>query len=136
MIFVPVRERFLQSSTRFVYGAREAPDEVLRTFGSRLTRAIPMDELLLQLAESLRKTIALASAEVFTGSGEVLERTVSVPDIGPGSIVVSPGERPGGHPCGVSGTAWASIWLPALVAGREQSNSASRRSATPANCSD
>jgi signal transduction histidine kinase len=119
VIFVPVRERFLQSSTRFVYGAREAPDEVLRTFGSRLTRAIPMDELLLQLAESLRKTLALASAEVFTGAGEVLERTVSVPDIGPGSIVVSPRERPVVTRAGVSGTAWASIWLPALLAGRQ-----------------
>ena len=119
VIFVPVRERFLQSSTRFVYGAREAPDEVLRTFGSRLTRAIPMDELLLQLAESLRKTMTLASAEVYTGAGEVLERTVSVPDIGPGSIVVSPRERPVVTRAGVSGTAWASIWLPSLLAGRE-----------------
>ena len=103
VIFVPVRERFLQSSTRFVYGAREAPDEVLRTFGSRLTRAIPMDELLLQLAESLRKTMALTSAEVFTGAGEVLERTASVPDLGPGSIVVSPRERPVVTRAGVSG---------------------------------
>ena len=71
------------SATRFVYGARQAPDEVLRTFGSRLTRAIPMDELLLQLAESLRKTMGLVSAEVYTGMGEVLERAVSVPDAGP-----------------------------------------------------
>ena len=30
-------------------------DEALRTWGSRLTRAIPLDELLLQLAETLRK---------------------------------------------------------------------------------
>jgi signal transduction histidine kinase len=120
LIFAPVRERFLRSSTRFVYGAREAPDEVLRTFGSRLTRAIPMDELLLQLAESLRKTMALTSAEVFTGAGEVLERTASVPDIGAGSLVVSPRERPVVTRAGVSGTAWASIWLPALLAGREK----------------
>lgn len=119
VIFVPVRERFLESSTRFVYGAREAPDEVLRTFGSRLTRAIPMDELLLQLAESLRKTMTLTSAEVFTGAGEVLERTASVPDLGPGSIVVSPRERPVVTRAGVSGTAWTSIWLPTLLAGRE-----------------
>ena len=120
VIFVPVRERFLESSTRFVYGAREAPDEVLRTFGSRLTRAIPMDELLLQLAESLRKTMSLSSAEVFAGSGEVLERSASVPDLGPGSIVVSPRERPVVTRAGVSGTAWASIWLPALLEGREK----------------
>ncbi len=120
LIFVPVRERFLESSTRFVYGSREAPDEVLRTFGSRLTRAIPMDELLLQLAESLRKTMSLASAEVYTGTGEVLERTASVPDLGPGSMVVSPRERPVVTRAGVSGTAWASIWLPALVRERER----------------
>jgi signal transduction histidine kinase len=119
LIFVPVRARFLDSATRFVYGSREAPDEVLRTFGSRLTRAIPMDELLLQLAESLRKTMSLASAEVYAGTGEVLERTASVPDLGPGSLVVSPRERPVVTRAGVSGTAWASVWLPALVKGRE-----------------
>ena len=120
LIFVPVRERFLGSATRFVYGSREAPDEVLRTFGSRLTRAIPMDELLLQLAESLRKTMSLTSAEVYTGTGEVLERTASVPDLGPGSIVVSPRERPVVTRAGVSGTAWASVWLPALLKEREK----------------
>jgi signal transduction histidine kinase len=119
LIFVPVRARFLESATRFVYGSREAPDEVLRTFGSRLTRAIPMDELLLQLAESLRKTMNLTSAEVYTGTGEVLERTASVPDLGPGSLVVSPRERPVVTRAGVSGTAWASVWMPALVKGRE-----------------
>ena len=119
VIFVPVRARFLESATRFVYGSREAPDEVLRTFGSRMTRAIPMDELLLQLAESLRKTLGLSSAEIYTGVGEVLERTASVPDLGPGSIVVSPRERPVVTRAGVSGTAWASIWLPSLPAGRD-----------------
>ncbi len=119
LIFVPVRERFVDSATRFVYGSREAPDEVLRTFGSRLTRAIPMDELLLQLAESLRKTMSLTSAEVYTGTGEVLERTASVPDLGPASLVVSPRERPVVTRAGVSGTAWASVWLPALLQGRE-----------------
>jgi signal transduction histidine kinase len=120
LIFVPVRERFLQSATQFVYGAREAPDEVVRTFGSRLTRAIPMDELLLQLAESLRKTLALSSAEVYTGTGEVLERTASVPDAGPGSLVVTPRERAVVTRAGVSGTAWASIWLPALLHERDK----------------
>jgi signal transduction histidine kinase len=119
LLFVPVRERLLGSATRFVYGSREAPDEVLRTFGSRLTRAIPMDELLLQLAESLRKTMLLTSAEIFTGTGEVLERAASVPDAGPRSIVVSPRERPVITRAGVSGSAWMSVWIPALLEGRE-----------------
>jgi signal transduction histidine kinase len=116
--YIPARDRFLHSATRFVYGARQAPDEVLRTFGSRLTRAVPMEELLLQLAESLRKTMGLTSAEVYTGSGDVLERAASVPDSGPKSIVLTQRERPVVTRAGVSGSAWASVWLPALLDGR------------------
>jgi signal transduction histidine kinase len=117
--YLPARERLITWAKHAVYGAREAPDEALRTFGSRLSRAIPMDELLLQLAESLRKTMALTSAEVYTGSGDVLERAVSVPDLGSRSIVVTPRERPVVTRAGVSGSAWATVWLPALLDGRE-----------------
>ena len=119
--YLPARDRLMASATRFVYGAREAPDEALRTFGSRMTRAVAMDELLLQLAESLRKTMALTSAEVYSGSGDVLERTVSVPDAGRRSIIVGDRERPVITRAGVSGNAWASIWLPALLDGRPAS---------------
>jgi signal transduction histidine kinase len=113
--YVPARDRLMASATRFVYGARQAPDEILRTFGSRLTRAVSMDELLLQLAESLRKTMGLVSAEVYTGKGDVLELQVSVPDAGPRSVVVTARERPIVTRAGVSGNAWISIWLPALL---------------------
>ena len=118
--YLPARDRLVASATRFVYGAREAPDETLRIFGSRLTRAIPLDELLLQLAESLRKTMALTSAEVYTGAGDVLERVAAVPDTGPRSVVVTARERAVVTRAGVSGNAWASVWLPALLNGRAQ----------------
>jgi signal transduction histidine kinase len=77
-----------------------------------------MDELLLQLAESLRKTLSLRSAEIYTGTGEVLELAVSVPDLGERSIVVSARERPVITHAGVSGNAWASVWMPALLKDR------------------
>jgi signal transduction histidine kinase len=112
--FAPARERLTDWATRRVFGARQAPDEVLRTFGSRMTRAISMDELLLQLAESLRKTMALTSAEVYTGTGDVLERTAAVPDTGPQSLLVGDRERQVVARAGVSGHAWASVWLPSL----------------------
>jgi signal transduction histidine kinase len=115
--FAPARERLLDWATRRVFGARQAPDEVLRTFGSRMTRAISMDELLLQLAESLRKTMALTSAEVYTGMGDVLERTAAVPDTGPRSLLVGERERQVVARAGVSGHAWASVWLPAVLDG-------------------
>jgi signal transduction histidine kinase len=116
--YLPARDRLVASANRFVYGAKEAPDETLRTFGSRLTRAIPMDELLLQLAESLRKTMALTSAEVYTGQGDVLERVAAVPDTGPRSVVVTDRERAVVARAGVSGNAWASVWLPGVLDGR------------------
>ncbi len=113
---IGLRSRFSRIATSFTYGAREAPDEVVRSFGTRMTRAIPMDELLLQLVESLRKTLSLASAEIFTGNGEVLDLVVSVPDRPTRSLHVTRDERQVIARAGVSGNAWASVWLPSIAA--------------------
>jgi signal transduction histidine kinase len=118
--YLPVRGRLVAFATRFVYGTREAPGEALRTFGSRMTRAVALDELLLQLAESLRKTMRLDSAEIYAGAGDVLDRAVSVPGAGGKPVVLTERERPVVARAGVSGSAWASVWLPALLDGREQ----------------
>jgi signal transduction histidine kinase len=118
LAYLPARERLSDVANRLVYGERSAPDEPLRTFGQRLTRAIPMDELLLQLVESLRKSMALSAAEIWTGSGEVLERVSSVPDRGAGTLAVGPQGRPIVARAGVSGNAWISVWLPDLLDGR------------------
>jgi signal transduction histidine kinase len=119
LLWLPVRERLTDVATRRVYGERHAPDEVLRTFGSRLTRALPLDELLLQLAESLKKTMLLSVAEVWTRGTGGLERAVSVPEAGPGQLVVGTQEETVIARAGVSGAAWARIWLPAILAGED-----------------
>ena len=72
LLYLPARRWLTERANRLVYGERVAPDETLRTFGQRLTRSIPMDELLLQLAESLRKSMVLESAEVWTGQAGTL----------------------------------------------------------------
>ena len=109
-------ERFAQ---RLVYGTDDVPDDVVKTFSTRLTRAVSMDELLLQLTVSLHKSMVLTSAEVFTGSSEVLERSASIPDRGPGRLHIGPQEQPVVARAGVSGNAWTSVWLPAVIAGRD-----------------
>jgi signal transduction histidine kinase len=116
--YVSARKQFADWATRRVFGVRQAPDEILRSFGSRMTRAIDMDELLLQLAETLRMTMRLTRAEVYTGTEGVLERAAAVPDDGPWSIAVGARERPVVAGADVSGYAWASVWLPALLNGR------------------
>jgi signal transduction histidine kinase len=115
LLWIPVRERLTDFGTRRVYGERHAPDEVIRTFGSRLTRAIPLDELLLQLAESLKKTMSLSVAEVWTRGVGRLERAVSVPERGPANIVLGDEEESVIARGGVSGVAWARIWLPEII---------------------
>ncbi len=112
-------QRVQQFAQRLVYGTDAVPDDVVKTFSTRLTRAVTMDELLLQLTESLHKSMVLTSAEVFTGSSEVLERSASIPDRGPGTLHIGPKEQPVVARAGVSGNAWTSVWLPAVIAGRD-----------------
>lgn len=119
LLYIPTRDRLARYANRLVYGEREAPDQVLRTFGTRLSRAIPLDELLLQMAESLRKTLALTSAEVWTGSEGNLERTVSVPDTPMVRLSLGHDEETVITRAGVSGPAWVSVWLPRLLEGRK-----------------
>jgi len=121
LLYVPTRERLTSIANNIVYGERHAPDEVLRTFGSRLSRAIPLDELLLQMAESLRKTLALDLVEVWTGSGGSLERRVCDPDRPVVHMRIGAKELPVVTRAGVSGPAWIKVWLPQLMEAREGS---------------
>ena len=136
LLWLPVRERLTDVATRRVYGERHAPDEVLRTFGSRLTRALPLDELLLQLAESLKKTMLLSVAEVWTRGTGSLERAVSVPECGPGHARRRNGRGDRDRACGRVGCGLGAD----LASGdpgrrRRRGASRSRRSPTPGSCS-
>ena len=115
LIWLPARRWLSDTVNRVVYGERVSPEESLRTWGSRLTRAIPMDELLLQLCESLRKTMTLVSAEVWTGASGHYEWATGVPHRAPGPLLVGEKERPVVARAGVSGGRWLEIWLPSLL---------------------
>jgi signal transduction histidine kinase len=118
LAYVPARDRLAETANRLVYGERHPPDEVLRTWGSRLSRAIPMDELLLQLAESLRKVLVLRRAEIWTGTAGRLELAVAVPDRPPAALALDPEARPVVTRAGVTGNAWLEVWLPGLLEDR------------------
>ena len=60
--------------------------------------------------------MSLSVAEVWTlGVGGRLERTVSVPDRGPSNLTLGSEEETVVARAGVSGVAWARIWLPAII---------------------
>ncbi len=115
LLYAPARARLNDFANRRVYGDRRAPDEPLQTFGARMSRAIPLDELLLQLAESLKKSMQLSAAEVWTGTDGVLECAASVPFREPERVRLRPDEVTVISRAHVSGNAWLQVWLPSLL---------------------
>ncbi len=114
----PARRRLEEFANQRVYGERSAPDEALRTFATRMSRSVPMDELLRQLAESLRKSMDVTRAEVWTGTDGQLERQVAVPDAGPGEVRLSDEELAVASRTHVAGNGWLAVWMPDLLDGR------------------
>ncbi len=115
VLFVPARNRLEEIATRRVYGERTARDEPLQTFGARMSRAIPLDELLLQLAESLKRSLLLSSAEVWTGADGVLERAAAVPYRGDMIVRLSEEEVDVISRAHVSGNAWMEVWCKPIL---------------------
>ena len=118
LLYQPARARLERAVGRLLRAEREAPGELLRALGTRLSRALPLDDLLLELAESLSGSLRLEVAEVWTGSGGLLERATSDPDRGWASLALAPAEESVVARAGVSGSAWLGVWLPALLEDR------------------
>jgi signal transduction histidine kinase len=112
----PVRARLRDATRRTDRSTHRTAESALANFGARMTRSVPMDELLLQLAESLRETMAPLGAEVWTGEDGVLDRTTSVPDRGPARIRLRGPELAAAVGARVSGSSWAAMWLPDVLA--------------------
>jgi len=119
LLYMPVKNRLSELANRRIYGERQAPDEPLQTFGARMSRAIPLEELLLQLAESLKKSMQLAAAEVWTGIDGVFECAASVPFRRPPLIRLTDDEVNVVARAHVSGNAWLQVWLPTLLAAHD-----------------
>ncbi len=115
LAYQPARAWLTERANRVVYGELVSPDEALRTWGMRLTRAIPLDELLLQLAETLRKSMQLRSAQIWTGAAGHYEVAAMVPHRPLVPFVIGEKERVVVSRAGVSGGTWLDIWLPGFV---------------------
>jgi signal transduction histidine kinase len=115
----PVRRRLEDFAMRRVYGGDQRSDGALETFASRMSRAIPMDELLLQLAESLKRSMKLTGVELWTGHEGRFERSVAVPDRGPAHLELESEAQLVAARAHVQGNAWLTIWIRELLDGRE-----------------
>ncbi len=118
LVYVPARAALNETANRLVYGDSREASQALDTFGSRLTRAVPMDELLLQLAEVCTTHLSLVDAEVWAGTDGRMSLAASVPDRSAPPIALGEAELPVVSRARVSGRGWAEVWLPELVEGR------------------
>ena len=93
LIYQPARTRLERFARGLLPAEREPPGEVLRALGTRLSRAVPLEELLLELAQSLRRDLVLEAAEIWTGSNGLYERAMSDPDRGWASLSLATAEE-------------------------------------------
>ena len=117
----PVRTRLRELADRWAGESTPAAAVALETFGARMTRAVPIEELLLQLAETLRGSIAAGGAEIWTVAQGVLDLSVSVPERPRPGLVLEVHEREVVAHTRVAGNAWIRVWIPALLTDRETS---------------
>ena len=115
VLALPVRRRLVGLADSLVGRRDPSTDEVATAFTARMSRAVPMDELLLQLVESLRATVAGATAEIWTGSQGILTRAVSVPSAPPARLHLADRERVVIGQARLGGPGWAAVWLPNLL---------------------
>jgi signal transduction histidine kinase len=120
VLALPLRFRLVSFGQSLLGRRGQTPEEALASFGARMSRAVPFDELLLQLVESLRATLGPAGAEVWVGTDGLLHRTVSVPERPGGQITLSDKERLVVGRTRIGGPAWTGVWLPGLLAGHPQ----------------
>ncbi len=116
VLALPIRSRLVALGQSIVGRAGHPATNLVSSFSARMSRAVPMDELLLQLAESMRATLGTTSAEVWVGQQGVLTRTVSVPHRPDRRLVLGDQERAVVGRARIGGASWSSIWLPDLVA--------------------
>jgi signal transduction histidine kinase len=115
--FHPARSWLSDLASRLVYGEPRRPPAPVALPSSGLAR-LTTEELLLSLLDSLRKTIRLSAAEIWTGDVERFVRVASIPDRRPATFTPDAQEQSVLAGVGVVGNAWARLWATPLLDGR------------------
>jgi signal transduction histidine kinase len=118
VIYRAASKRLAIVANQLVHGSEQSPAEVVPAFGANLSRAVPLEELLQQLVESMRSALALEAAEIWAGAGGLLDCVASDPERDPGWLRLTASEESIVASAGVSGPTWVAVWLPRLLEAR------------------
>jgi len=102
-------------------GGRAAPADLARSFSSRMSRSIPLDELVLQAAEGLRSSLRLRSAEIWIVAGGSLRPWIGDPGIDRSPVPLGGMDPATVVQAGLSGHGWLQVWMPQMLEERERS---------------
>jgi signal transduction histidine kinase len=122
VVLASMHARVSQTISRLAGGGRAAPADLARSFSSRMSRSIPLDELALQAAEGLRSSLKLRFAEVWLFSEGSLRPWIGDPGTGGRGPIELGGMDPATvvH-AGLSGHGWLQVWMPQMLEERERS---------------
>ena len=110
LLVPPVRARIAESVRALLHEEKPSTGEIVSAFGAKMSRAVPMDELMLQLAESLRETVPGTRAEIWTGTADALRRTTSVPTRPVATLRLTGAEATTVARARIGGPAWVGVW--------------------------
>jgi signal transduction histidine kinase len=111
------RPRLDAFSNRLLRRDEASAGDLVTSFSSRAVRGLPAEELLLQLAESLRATLSLAQAEIWTNTSGILERAAADPPAEGRTLILDGAEEAAAARAGVVGRTWLGLWLPDVLLG-------------------
>jgi signal transduction histidine kinase len=102
-------------------GHLAAPMDLARSFSSRMSRAIPLEELVLQAAEGLRSSLRLRSAEMWILSEGSLRPWIGDPGIDRPPVPLGGMDPATVVQAGLSGHGWMQVWMPQMLETRDRS---------------
>ena len=109
--------RIVAWSGRVVYGSEGPRHELLDQFAHGVTRVTALDDVLVQLVETVRPACAADAAEVWLQRDGELVLAQSRPVQRAGAVPLDPTRAAAVARAGVSGDGWAASWLPELRRG-------------------
>ena len=102
-----------------VHHERTSPDALARTFASRMSRSVPLEELVLQAAESMREGLRARAVEVWRLADGTLQPWLGDPDPNRAPIALGSVTPSAIVQAGLSGHGWLDVWLPEMLQGRQ-----------------
>ena len=121
LVLAATHSRVSHTISGLADGGRAAPADLARSFSSRMSRSIPLDELVLQAAEGLRSSLRLRSAEIWIVAGGSLRPWIGDPGIDRSPVPLGGMDPATVVQAGLSGHGWLQVWMPQMLEERERS---------------